>query len=234
MMSFERPIIESRPEEEPKAKIEIESGYEQFVPAEFRDDPIGYFEKEGRNVKSGEIKYDEAGKIREDPTAVKDLPPWFDQDSNRLDVVVRRVNVAKGEVGESGDPFYEYKILELARELGLPAARPVAKVESGGNHLIVMEKISGVRWSEKDALHLREKGYSDEDIEDLRRQAEKQMAELQQWFNEAGILKDWKLKDMVFNIDVKGKKIRKIIPTDWERTKIDRKKVKEYRRKLQK
>ena len=45
-MSFERPTIELKPEEEPKAKIEIGDGYEQFVPAEFRDDPIVVISKE--------------------------------------------------------------------------------------------------------------------------------------------------------------------------------------------
>ena len=231
-MSIEGPTIESRPEEESKAKVEVESGYEQFVPAEFRDDPIGYFEKEGRNVKSGEIKYDEIGKIREDPTAVKDLSPWRDQEGKELATVARRVNIEKGEVGKSGDPFYEYGILELVRELGLPAANPVAKAEFGRSHLIVMKKIPGIRWNEKDALWLRERGYSSEDIENLKRQAEEQMAELQRQFDEAGIVRGWKLKDMVFDIDVEGKKVRKITPTDWERTKIDREKVEEYRRKL--
>lgn len=233
-MSFERPIIESRPEGEPKAKVEVESGYEQFIPAEFRNDPVGYFEREGKNVKTGEIKYDETGRVREGPTSVKDLPMRHDQEGNELDTVARRVNIEKGEIGKSQDPFYEYKVLELLQELRLPAAKPVAKAEQENNHLIVMEKIPGIRWSEKDVLHLQERGYSDEDIEDLKKQAEGQMAELQSQFEEAGIIRGWKLKDMVFDIDVEGKWVRKIIPTDWERTKIDQKKVEEYRQKMQK
>lgn len=233
-MSFERPTIESGPEEEPKAKVEVEAGYEQFIPAEFRDDPVDYFEREGQNIKTGEIKYDEAGRVREDPTAVKDLPVWRDRTGEELDTVARRVNIEKGEIGKSGDPFYEYKILELLRELKLPAAQPVAKAEQGNSHLVVMEKIPGIRWSEKDALHLRENGYSDGDIENLKKQAEEQMTELQQRFEEAGIVRGWKLKDMVFDVDVEGKRIRKIMPTDWERTRIDQQKVEEYRRKLQK
>lgn len=233
-MSFERSTIESKPEEEPKANVEIKSGYKPFVPAEFRDDPIGYFEREGKNVKTGEIKYDETGRVREDPTAVKDLPVWHGLEGNELNTVARRVNIEKGEIGKSGDPFYEYKVLELLRELRLPAAKPVAKVEQKNNRLIVMEKIIGIRWSEKDVLHLREVGYSDEDIKDLKSQAEEQMAELQSQFEKAGIIRGWKLKDMVFDVDVEGKRVRKITPTDWERTKIDQQKVEEYRRKLQK
>ena len=172
--------------------------------------------------------------MREDPTAVKDLPVWHNQEGKKLGMVARRVNIEKGEIGKSGDLFYEYRILELVRALGLPAANPVARAESGGSHLIVMEKIPGIRWSEKDALHLIERGYSNGDIENLKRQAEEQMAKLQRQFEEVGIMRGWKLKDMVFDIDVEGKKVRKITPTDWERTKIDREKAEEYRRKLQK
>ena len=57
-------------------KVEVEPGFAEFVPKEFLDDPAGYFEREGRNIKTGEIKYDESGAVREDPTAVKDLPIW--------------------------------------------------------------------------------------------------------------------------------------------------------------
>lgn len=113
---------------------------------------------------------------------------------------------------KSGNPFYEYKILELIQELGLPAAKPVVKVEKGDVHLIIMEKIFGVRWSQKETLHLKEHGYSNEDIETLKIQAEEQ-------FEAAGIIRTRKLKDMVFNIDIENKTIRSIVPTDWERTK---------------
>ena len=94
-----------------------------------------------------------------------------------------------------------------------------------------MEKIPGVRWSEKDALHLKEWGYSQEDIEHLKAEAEQQMAELKDRFDEAGVMRSWKLKDMVFDVDVEGKRIRKITPTDWERTKIDYAKVGRAKRK---
>lgn len=228
------PTIELKSEEEPKIRIEVESNYEQLIPAGFRNNPIGYFEKEGKNVKTGEIKYDETGRVREDPTAVKELPAWFDSESNELYTVARRVNIEKGEIGKSGDPFYEYQVLKLLQELKLPAAKPVAKAEQGNEYLIVMEKITGVRWSGKDALRFRESGYSEEDIEDLKRQAEEQMAALQSRFEEAGIIREWKLKDMVFDVDVQWKKVRKVTPTDWERTRINHQKVEEYRRKLQK
>ena len=232
-MSFEQPKIESGIKKESKAKVEIEDGYEQFIPVEFRNDPFGYFEREGRNIKSGEIKYDENGRITEDPTAVKDLPPWQDQNGKLLEVVARRVNIEKGEIKKSGDPFYEYKIIKLVRSLGLPAARPIARAELGRNYLIVMEKIKGVRWSEKDKLNLRERGYSDEDIEDLKRQAQERMEKLRQRFEAAGIERGWKLKDMVFDIDIERRRIINIIPTDWERTKINQERVQKYRKKLQ-
>ena len=59
------------------------------------------------------------------------------------------------------------------------------------------------------------------------------MIELQQHFEEAGIIRSWKLKDMIFNIDIENKRINGIVPTDWERTKIDEKKLEKYRRRIQ-
>lgn len=45
------------------------------------------------------------------------------------------------------------------------------------------------------------------------------MEQLKKKFEEAGIIRTWKLKDMVFDIDIENKTIRSIVPTDWERTK---------------
>lgn len=207
-------------EDAPKPKVDIESEFVDFVPQEFLDDPAEYFEREGKNIKTGEIKYDETGRVREDPTAVKDLPIWKNKEGAEIKTVGRRVNTAKGVVGESGDPFHEYSILERLAQMGLPAAKPVAKVEQAGTHIIVMERIPGLRWSERDSLNLKEKGYSDEDIAALMAEAEQKMNELKARFDEAGVIRGWKLKDMVFEVDVENKKIASMVPTDWERTKI--------------
>ncbi len=83
-----------------------------------------------------------------------------------------------------------------------------------------MERIPGIRWSEKDNLNLKDRGYSDEDIAILMTEAEQKMMELKIQFEEAGIVRNWKLKDMVFQIDFENKKVTSMIPTDWERTKI--------------
>ncbi len=201
-------------------KVEVEPQFAGFVPQEFLDDPAGYFEREGKNIKSGEIKYDEGGTVREDPTAVKDLPVWKNGEGAEIQTVGKRVNVGKGAVGESGDPFHEYKILERLAEMGLPAAKPIAKVEQGNTHIIVMERIPGLRWSEKDSLNLKENGYSDERIRALMAEAEQKMNELKVLFDEAGVVRSWKLKDMVFQVDIKNGKIDSLVPTDWERTRI--------------
>lgn len=229
-MSFENPTSEPNKESEPQAKVEVASGYESSIPEEFKQDPIGYFEFQGKNLKSGEIKRDETGRVREDPTAVKELPVWTNTDGNELHTIGKRVNLEKGKVGESGDPFYEYGIMEIVRDVGLPTSRPIAKVEQAGAHIIIMEKAQGIGWYEKDALHLKEKGYTDEDIGTLKRQAEEQMLALQTRFEEAGIERGWKLKDMIFNIDIEGKTILGITPVDWERTKINQEKLGAYKK----
>ena len=104
--------------------------------------------------------------------------------------------------------------------MDLPAAKVVAKAEQADTHIIVMERIPGLRWSERDSLNLKERGYSDEDIASLINDAELKMNELKKVFDEAGVIRSWKLKDMVFQVDFENKKISSIVPTDWERTKI--------------
>lgn len=203
-----------------KLNLKIEPGFEYFIPKDFLDNPVEYFEREGKNIKTGEIKCDETGMVREDPTAVKDLPIWRNVKGEEIEVIGKRINIAKGSVGKSGDPFYEYHILEKIAEIGLLAAKPIAKVEQGGTHIIIMERIPGIRWSEKENLNLREKGYSDNDIVCLEKEAEQKMEELKNQFEKEGIIRTWKLKDMVFEVDVENKKIISITPTDWERTKI--------------
>ncbi len=217
-MSFEKTEFESKP------KIEIEESFREFLPEEFANDPMGYFEKEGEKIKKGEIKYAEEGRIREDPTCVKDLPTWTGKKGSELRAVGKKVNIIKGQVGRTGNPFHEYEVMKIVDELGLPCARPILKAKQGENYLIITEKIPGTRWTERDLLklksELKQEGYSDEDIEDLKEQAEKQMEEMKKKFAEMGIMRKWKLNDMVFDIDIKNKRIRKITPTDWERTEI--------------
>lgn len=200
--------------------VEIERGFTDFVPKEFLDNPVGYFERYGKNIKEGEVVVDKTGRVREDPTAVKDLPVWENSKGEQIVCVGKRVNILKGNVIKSGDPFYEYEILKILYEEGLPGARPIVKVKQGESHIIVMERIPGIRWTEKEALILKTRGYSDDDIQNLKNQAQQKMEEVQQQFEAAGIIRKWALKDMVFQIDIENKKIIRVMPTDWERTKI--------------
>jgi len=209
------------PEQLEKPELHTEEGVETLIPDDFRDDPMGYFEQQGVNIKPGEAKYDEGGQLREDPTAVKELPEWEGEEGDRVRPIGKRVNVAKGEVGTSGDPFYEYRIIREVRRRGLPAPRPLAAAKQGDNHLIVMERVPGVTWYDKSQLALKEQGWSDEDIQHLLEEAEIKMSELAQQFGNAGIHRKWKLKDMIFDINFDEKHIRSITPVDWERTIID-------------
>lgn len=231
-MSFENPSYEEKVESKERVSVHIESKYESFVPEDFKKNPFVYFETYGKNIKSGEVKKDEEGKIREDPTAVKELPVWVNNDGIELKTVGKRINFEKGEVGESKNPFYEYDVLEIIQNLGLPCSNPIVKVERDNEYLMIMEKVEGVGWYDRDGLNLKQKGYTDEDIEDLKNQAEDKMTKLKFQFEEAGILRGWKLKDMIFDIDIENKIIKSIIPVDWERTKIDQQKLDEYKNKL--
>lgn len=228
-MNFERPA--SKKESGPNLKMEINPDFTDFIPEEFKKDPLAYFDGLGKNIKPGEVEHDEAGKVKEDPTAVKQFPVWRDKAGKELSVIGKKVNAEKSQIGKSGDPFYEYKIMKIVREIGLPCPEPIASIEQAGEFLILMEKIKGINWFEAKDLNLKSKGYTDEDIQNLKKEADEKMQELSRKFEEAGIFRKWKLSDMIFDIDIENKTIKGIVPVDWERTKIDQPKVEGYKRR---
>lgn len=199
--------------------IEIESGYERFIPQDFKDDPFGYFEREGKNIKSGEVTHAPDGRVKEDPTAVKDLPSWSDGE-RELGVVGKKVNTAKAEVAKSGNPLYEYNMMRVIRELGLPCPAPIASIQKGENFLFIMEKAPGFRVVGSDIQKLRELGYSETDLEHLKQEAEGKLDALETHFVELGVERHWDLKDMIFDIEHETKSIRGVTPVDWERAKF--------------
>lgn len=209
--------------------METEPAYKDSVPKEFLGNPFGYFETRGKNIRSGDPKTDADGRVRDDPSAVKELPAWNMPSGEKLHTVAKKINTEKGEVGKSGDPFYEYHIMESVHELGLPAPTLVAKIQQDGAYLFVVKKVPGVSWHQRDTLNFKERGYSQEDIDQLTKQAEQQVRNLHHRFEEAGIYRDWKLKDMIFDIDIEGKKLKCVTPTDWERTRIDQEKFSKYK-----
>lgn len=225
-MSFENP---DHSESIPISEIEIEDEFDGFVPEEFRDDPFEYFRKMGRNIKSGEVIYDEVGGVKEDPTATKDLPVWQNQQGEQLHTVSKKVNTLKSQVEKSGDPFYEYSIMEIAREFDLPAPIPVAKVKRDNEHLIVMKKIEGIRWTDEGMRSINESDLTEADKQSLLSQAQGMMDDLQRQYEEIGLRRNWKLKDMIFDVDIPNRRVLMVTPTDWERTKIDENKLSEAR-----
>lgn len=226
-MSFENST--NNFEQTPRPKVEVEHQYADFVPEEFKNDPLGYFEREGVNIKSGEIQRNESGEIKEDPTAVKDLPVWTKAGGETLETVGKRINVEKSQVGKSGDPFYEYKIMEIAQEFALPAPRPVAKAEQDDKHLIIMEKVQGIRWTERDMRAIHESDLTEADKQDMLKQAEEKMRRLEQKFSSIGLNRTWKIKDMIADVAIEDKAVMSLTPTDWERAKIDQTKLTEAR-----
>ena len=130
-------------------EVDIEGRFVDFIPEEFKKDPLQYFETQGVNIKTGEIVVDENGRVREDLTAVKEFPTWVDSKGNELKVVGKRVNIEKGKIAQSGNPFYEYDIIQAVHSIGLPGANPIAKIEQNNSYLILTEKIKGIGWYEK-------------------------------------------------------------------------------------
>lgn len=217
-MSFLNERLESPLSPETSPKIEIKTGYEDFVPTEFKEDPFDYFSQNGQNLKPWT-----------DKIKVKEFI-WTNQQKQQLAVVAKIISW-KEEIKNSNDPFYEYNLMEIIRNLHLPTANPLIKVEQNDKYLIVTERIPGINFAEIEQLvpQLKAQGYNETDIEDLKKQILIYIENLKEKFEAAGIYKDpWKLKDMIFDIDIKNKKIKQVIPTDWERTKVDQTKLNEY------
>ena len=107
------------------------------------EDPAGYFEQYGTNIKPGKIELRESGEVKEDPTATKLFPEWSSSDGRTLRAVGKSVNTKKSQVKESGDPFFEYSVMQHIHSLGLPTAIPIARAQHNGTHLIVMEQVPG-------------------------------------------------------------------------------------------
>lgn len=219
------------PQEEIKIRVEAKPEFESFIPQDFKNDPFGYFEHEGKNIKPGEIKYKGTGEISEDPTAVKELPVWKNVQGEEIGVVGKRINAKKSEVRHSGDPFYEYHIMEIAHEFGLPCVKPIVKIEEDGKYLFLTEKAKGIKGFEREMDFLKEKGCSEDDILLIKEQALKMMEEVRGQYDAVGILRKWDLKDMVIDVDMETKTVKSVIPTDFEKTKIDQSRFFEAREK---
>lgn len=198
--------------------VDVEMRFRDFVPNAFLESPIGYFEKYGRNIKEGGIEFDDSGAVKEDPTAVKDLPIWENAAGEKIYPVGKRVNLAKGKVAAANDPFYECRIMDYVRSRGLPCAQVIATASERNEYLIVMENIPGLRWSYRRIL--KKHGWSDEEVDEIHARGEAMMTALQKRFEAEGIIRGWKMSDMIFDIDIGAKRLNGLVPVDWERTKI--------------
>ncbi len=219
------------PEQKEGPVIFVESEYGEFVPKEFIANPAEYFDTHGKQIKPGEAQRGADGRVREDPTAVKDFPARTAPNGRELEVVAKRVNIEKARIAKSHNPFYEYDILQILKEIDLPAPRPVARITQGDKHFFLMTKVKGDRWTLSDRAWLKAKGIDIEKaLPELRRQAESILRGLQIRFDVAGIDRPWDTKDMVFDVDWERLKIISVTPTDWEKAVIDYKKLEAYKR----
>ncbi|MFA6322868.1 MAG: hypothetical protein WCX71_05375 [Candidatus Buchananbacteria bacterium] len=228
--------IESGPSperQENKPKLRIESQYDDFLPENFRNNPQKYIEEHGENIKSGEIKYHEDGSVREDPTASKFLPKWQNAQGKIIQSISKKVNLEKVKtkieaMGEKfEDPLLEFKMMSLCQILGLPSAEPIGFVEQNNDLYTLMERVKGFAWTKRDKEVLGELALTAEDQEPIQRQIEEQMIVLKEKFEEFGIYRKWKHKDMVFDLDVGNKKVTNIVPVDWERSHLDLEKLRQ-------
>lgn len=225
MFSFEKgPSLENQ---ENQPKLHIDNQYDNFLSEDFRNNPEQYIEEQGKNIKSGKLKYHENGSIREDPTASKFLPEWQNTQGEIIQPVSKKVNLKKVKTRtEAGgekfeDPLLEYKMMSLCQILDLPSAKPIGFVKQGENLYTLMERVRGFTWTERDKEILGRQGLTAEDQEPIQKQIEELMDESKKKYEEFGIYRKWKHKDMVFDLDTESKRVTKITPVDWERSYLN-------------
>ncbi len=214
-------MFEIPPVEKPKTKLSIEPGL--VVPDAFRESPWQYFEEHGLNIKPGETEHKEDGRIKEDPAAVKCLPVWHDQEGNPIRVIAKKINPVKAEAGRTGNPWHETDVMMRVAEAGLPVAKLLAITEDEGQYLFFTERVPG--FTVYDTAMLDEKfgahGYTKEDVEELKEQVKTEMESLKAKLEAEGIVREkWKIQDMIFEIDFEARRVTKVTPVDWERTKL--------------
>jgi hypothetical protein len=124
-------------------KIHILEKFKKFVPSKFEENPLKYYQEHGKPFRSGEILVDEAGVVRDDPTAVRFFQAWKSDSGDSIKVVAKKINLHKAKQAENDEPLWEWKILENVHQLGLPSAEPIGWVEQEGEYLILTEKIEG-------------------------------------------------------------------------------------------
>ncbi len=190
--------------------------YASLVPPELKQDPLGYFERFGIPMKGGEKKYDKKGSLRDDPSAVRQLPDWKEGD-RIVTPVAKKTNRGKSMLKETGEPLYEYNLLLYIQSLGLPAPKPIGFFENEQESIFLMEKANGYTKKELDVV-ISEWGA--EDIQQLKKDTEREMANLQKLFLANNLERSWKLNDMVFQVDVVNRRLTGLIPTDFERTRV--------------
>jgi hypothetical protein len=200
----------------PGGTLELDSSLEPFLPPAFVADPMKYFHEHGSAVQAGDVTYDEAGRITDDPTAVADFPVWRNRRGDEIRVVCKRVNRHKSGVRRSGDPFYEYRVLQLVRELGFVTARPVARFGQGSDYFIVTERVEGLRWVRRWDSGLKRPARAH-----MRAQAEALMLRLAAALADAGVRRPWNIKDMILQLDPDTHAVQAVIPVDWERARLD-------------
>lgn len=197
-------------------KAEFGEEYAPLVPLELRQDPLGYFERLGTPMKGGEKKYDKKGSLRDDPGAVRQLPDWKAKD-RIVTPIAKRANRGKSMLKETGEPLYEYNLLSYIQSLGLPAPKPIGFFENEQDSIFLMEKVAGYT---KKELDVAVSEWSVGDINQLKQDTERAMTELENLFLVNGLQRSWKVNDMVFQIDVANRRLARLIPTDFERTRV--------------
>lgn len=193
--------FEAVPNQEKPYRLELLPGAEEEIPEGFIEGAFEFALAHGRTLKETQVS--EKG----EPT--NEIVWKFPGKDDRA-FVAKLVQTEKME-----KPDAELKTLQRIHEAGLPAPRPLGMLHVGSADFTLMEFVEGE--SGQDIwVKLGEKGWSEEQINQAKQDAERMMHEIADRFrNELGLDKPWYIKD--FLLHFQGRTLVSMFPLDWER-----------------
>ena len=193
--------FEGVPKPEKPYSLELLPGAEGEIPAGFVEGAFEFALRHGKTLKHTNVS--DKGKPTNEII-------WKFPGKNDKAFVAKLVQAGKMDL-----PDQELKILQRIHEAGLPAPRPLGMMQIGSDHFTLMEYVDGISgqdiWQKLD-----EQGWSKEQIEQAKQDAERMMTDIADRFRtELEIDKPWYIKDFLLKFN--GRTLVSMFPLDWER-----------------
>lgn len=185
--------------------IRIRQEYAKLLPAEFIQNPKGFFAQHGELLKGSKGQ----GEYPDEEIVLFKL-------TDETEIVAKRIELRKAKEARK-----EFSILISAKKAGLHTAEPVGflsgKAETDGGYLL-MKKIEGISGRNLDKYLKGTGKYTEQQISDIMRQVAEKNKEMAELFRTTlKIDKRWRIKDTIIELNEETGEVESVIPIDFER-----------------